>query len=410
MAATSTLRHGLTVTEVAHIAGIGRAEWDSLASGASFYSSHAWLAYVEHHGDCDPRYLLVHHGHRLVGALPAYRFHDDMPSFYSPELLAPGTERIRPVLLGGTRLGYVTEFLLHPELDHTLRSGVVRLVLDRLRDEPTGLAAMLYLTDDALDLARPHLSTKDHILTLDARARLPVDPTGLAGYSAGGSRKRRARAHNEMQRFRDTGCRVEVLRLSDCHQHLGQLAAQVLRRYGHDITAATVSDRVAAQVPALDGVCRVLVARQGERIVGFTQFFGWNGTLYARLHGVDDALARTASLYFNLTYYHAIEYAAANGYTTIDLGCDSYEAKVLRGAHLEPLWGLILRPGWDRSTTDRLAARSRSTLDSLAAWDPAVRTPTAQRAIRQTAWVRCSAAGAVTSTDSRQHSSVASSS
>lgn len=83
---------------------------------------------------------------------------------------------------------------------------------------------------------------------------------------------------------------------------------------------------------------------------------------------MDDAVARTASLYFNLTYYHAIEYAAANGYTTIGLGCDSYEAKVLRGAHLEPLWGLMLRPGWEQSTVDQLRHRSLSRLDTP--WPP----------------------------------------
>lgn len=376
---TTTLTHRLVVTEVDRIADIGRTDWDGLTTELSLYSSYLWLDYVERYGDCAPRYLLVHDGDRLVGALPTYEFTDTMPHFYRPETLIPEVGSIRPVLLGGTRLGYTSEFLLDPTLDDAIRSTVVGLLLDRLRAMPAGLTALLYLTDSALELALPLLAGTDLVFALDARARLLVDQSGLDGYRSVSGPNVRGRMRKEMRRFSDAGCRVEVLRLSECHQHLGSLAAQVLQRYGQDITAETISDRLETQVATLDDLCHVIVARQGQRIVGFTQFFAWNGVLYGRMHGVDDSMARTAALYYNLTYYHAIKFAAANGYQALDLGCDSYEAKVRRGAYLEPLWGLLLQPSLTRSTIDLLRTRSHAKLNDLTAWDPGVRTPTAQR-------------------------------
>ncbi len=367
--------HPITVTEVDRIGDIDPAAvWNRLARRASLYSAHSWLAYVEQYGDCAARYLLVRDAGGVIGALPTYRFHGDIPPFYDPAHLLPGAGSGRPVLIGGTRQGYATEFLLDPDLDPATRAAALRAVLDRLRAEPAAVTALLYLPGDALSQVRPYLSAQDRIFLLDARARLAVEPEGLAGYRRMISDNTRARMRKEMRRFADAGCRAEVRRLSDCHDRLGALSAQVQRRYGHLVTAEAEAGRFAAQARTLDDMCHLMVAWQGDRLVGFTQFFGWNGTLYGRLHGVDDSMARSAALYYNLTYYRAVEFAAERGYTTIDLGCDSYEAKVRRGARLDLLWGLALSPGWSAEVDALVARAGRARLDELAGWDPGVRT------------------------------------
>jgi hypothetical protein len=371
----------LTITGVDRIAEVDPVAWNRLAGRASLYSAHAWLAYVEDYGDCAARYLLVWQDDSLIAALPTYRFEGSIPRFYDPEVLLPGIcgrTAVRPVLVGGTRQGYATEFLLDPELAAPARGAAVHALLDALRAEPAALTVLLYLPEEALRTVRPELSDEDAVFLLDARARLDLPPGGLAGYRDTASANARDRMRKEMRRFADAGCRAEVLRLSECHASLGELSAQVLRRYGHPITAQAEAARFAVQArTTLDDLCHVVLARQGERVVGFTQFFGWNRVLFGRLHGLDDTMARSAALYYNLTYYRAIELAADLGYATIDLGCDSYEAKVRRGARLDLLWGVALAPGWGPRTRAAIADGGRTRLAEFAGWDPSARTPLA---------------------------------
>lgn len=373
--AAPTGTDAMTLTEADRIADIDPVDWDRLASCASLYSAHAWLAYVEQYGDCTPRYLVAQVDGRPVAALPTYRFAKAVPRFYDPEFLVPGEAVGRPILLGGTRQGYVTDFLVDPAVSEAVRHDALRALLDRLRAEPAVLTALLYLPEDALTAISPHLSEKDEVFLLDARARLRVPEDGLAGYRAAVSKNTKARMRKEMRRFADMGCTAEVCHLSACHESLGELSAQVLQRYGHSMTAEAEGERFAAQARELDDICHVILARQGSEVVGFTQFFAWGDVLYGRLHGLDDTMAKSAALYYNLTYYRALEFAAEHGFTTIDLGCDSYEAKVRRGAWLDLLWGVALGPGWSEATRASLADAGRARLAEFAAWDPGVCIP-----------------------------------
>jgi hypothetical protein len=279
--------------------------------------------------------------------------------------------------VGGTRQGYATEFLIDPDAGAPERYAALGALLDRLRAEPAALTALLYLPEDSLTTIRPHLSEEDCVFLLDARARLRVPEDGLAGYREAVSNNTKARMRKEMRRFADAGCTAEVCRLSACHQSLGELSARVLQRYGHAMTAEAEGERFAAQARDLDDICHIVLARQEGRVVGFTQFFEWGEVLYGRLHGLDDTMARSAALYYNLTYYRALEFAAEHGFTTIDLGCDSYEAKVRRGARLDLLWGVALRPGWPAGIRASLADAGRARLAEFATWDSGARTPVA---------------------------------
>lgn len=378
---TRTLR----VTETESITTVDRRVWDLLARGSSFYSSHAWLRYTEQYPDCTCRYLLVHAGDVPVAALPTFRFTDSVPGFYDPDRLfgTAGDGARRPLQLGGTRQGYASEILLRPGLSPRTADAATRLLLGQLRSmsEDAAQSAVLYLTDSAVELLMPHLAADDRLVMIDARARIPVGPGGIADYGTLFSAHRFRRIRKEMRQFAASGCRFDVLPLSECHTDLGPLAAQVLQRYGHASTSEAEAGRFAAQAEQLDDVCRVFVAKHGDRIVGFTQFFLWDGALYGRVHGLDDSMAREAALYYNLTYYQAIEHAARNGLRTIDLGCDSYETKARRGATLEPLWGLVLDAGWTSSTLRRIRREETDRLAGLAGWDPRLETETARRVL-----------------------------
>ncbi|MFJ9577555.1 GNAT family N-acetyltransferase [Streptomyces sp. NPDC101191] len=373
------------IVERSTVADVDRAEWDRLAAGSSLYSGHRWLAYLEQYRDCVPRYLLARRAGRTVGALPLYEFPGDVPKFYDPAQLLPVPQTTgataRPYVLGGTRAGYTTELLLDPGASEEEARGAARALLDRVRElrREGGLAALLYLTDETAALLLPELGPEDRLMLIDSRARIDVDADGLDGLRGRVGRKTRARIRNEMRNFEEASCVREVLPLSACHKELGPLAAQVLQRYGYPTSAEEEAARFASQAEQLDDLTQVVLARKDGRVVGFTLFFVENGTMYGRVHGLDDELARSASLYFNLTYYHAIEHAAGAGVTTLDLGCDSHETKVLRGAELQPLWGLFLDLPLDAAGRAELRARHEERIGTFAAWDPRIRTAVADR-------------------------------
>lgn len=84
--------------------------------------------------------------------------------------------------------------------------------------------------------------------------------------------------------------------------------------------------------------------REG-RLIGFSLFYEHGNELYGRVIGLDHArLEREASVYFTLAFYAPIRYAYARGLRRIRCGPGSYEAKLLRGARLEPRWSCTLLP------------------------------------------------------------------
>ncbi|WP_374774489.1 GNAT family N-acetyltransferase [Streptomyces sp. NBC_01310] len=373
------------LTELVSIRDTGAAEWDALAGDAALYSSHLWLKYGEELADCDHRHLVASAGGRPVAALPTHRFTGTVPHFYDPSVLFPGAAEPaspeRPLLLAGTRLGYTSEVLVAPGTPEPLAGSALRALLERLRALASGsggLAAALYLTDASVERLLPLLGPADQLVMMDAGAVLDIDPDGLEGYRKRFTARQFKSRRLEMRRYDEAGCRTEVRRLSECHQEMGPLSAQVLRRYGHPVTDEGESERFALQAGLFDEDCRILAAYQGERMVGFTQFFFWGGTMYARSHGLDDSIGREAKLYFNLTYYKAVEYAAAHGYRSLDLSCDAFEAKVTRGARLEPLWGLVLDAPWEGKVLDAVREAEAARRAEFASFDPGIETRVAQ--------------------------------
>ncbi|MBX7464501.1 GNAT family N-acetyltransferase [Streptomyces sp. MAG02] len=375
----------ISIGESASVNEVEPAAWDALAGDASLYSSHTWLRYGEELRDSVPGHLVASSGGRRLAALPVHRFTAKVPHFYDPAVLFPGvaepTGADRPLLLGGTRLGYTSEALVAPGTPAPLARAALRALLGRLRERREadgGLAAMLYVTDESVAQLLPVLDPGDRLVLLDATAVIPVDPTGLDGYRERLSSRRFAAVRKEIRRFEEAGCRAEVRLLSECHEDLGPLSAQVLRRYGHDVTDEGESERFTAQVDLFDDNCRILAAYRDDRMVGFTQFFFWGDVMYGRSHGVDDSMARAASVYFNLTYYQAVRYAAEHGYRHLDMSCDSLDAKVARGGRLKPLWALVLDAPWSGPMLDRVRAEEKERREAFAAIDPGVESPVVQ--------------------------------
>lgn len=332
--------------------------------------------------NCPARYALIRRGRELVAALPSYLFHADIPPFYDPRGLLGATrtaERDRPVLLGGTREGYRSELLTSDALSGGERRTVVSLLLADLRcrgAKADALTAILYAPDHTVELLAPCLRETDRLFVLDAEAVISVPVGGLPAYLDRMPSHRRNTIRREMKRFAASDCRLETGQLADCLADIGRLSVQLLGKYGRIANPDEEARRFERQAAFTNELSRVFLAYRADSMVGFAHFIEWRDTVYARSLGFDYDVSRQAALYFNLAYYSAIRYAAAANIRFVNLGCDSFEAKVARGARLYPLWGILL--DIDRAGLDHVdfTAFHRARLSQLSGFDARVVTET----------------------------------
>ncbi|MBM7774413.1 hypothetical protein JOD54_004617 [Actinokineospora baliensis] len=365
------------LTSVTSISALGQAVWDRLAAGCSVYSCYPWLRYVETHSDAEVAYLVVALDGRPVAALPLYTFLGDAPRYYDPAVLFDLPRR-RPLVVGGTREGYVSEILVDDDLSPADRRAAAGLLLSEVRDRAAasgGAGVVLYLPDHTVDLVSPLVGADDRLFVVDADAVIAVPPGGIDEHlDSLPARQRQFR--REMRRFERSGCSVRVSRLGDCYTELGGLSAQLLGKYGRVVDPVAEVHRFGRQAAETSGISTVFSAHLESTMVGFGHFIRWGDTFYARSAGFDYSVAREASLYFNLLYYQAIQYASEHGIRWINYGCDAFDAKTARGARLRPLWALLL------NTADHPLAHidpdheGGARLADFEKFDPAVRTPT----------------------------------
>jgi uncharacterized protein len=361
--------------------------WSDISGRCSVYSCGPWLRHIEKRRDVPVRYLWAAVDGTVEAGLPTYLFTGQISNpFYDPEILfgemATGPLRLRPFLLGGGREGYLGEVAISRKYpDPRSRQLLAGALLGELRQQARlrgALAGILYLTDETVELLAASLRPQDRLLVLDAEAVLDVPRGGCAEYLDGLSSKKRISVRREIRRLRDMGFSTQVESLGACYPELGSLSADFLDRHGRHGTAAEEVARYKRQFEDFGDLSRVFTARKDGELAGFVEFFEWNGVLYGRTLGFTGAAGRDGSLYFNLAYYSAIEYAAQNGLSEISYGCGSFEVKVRRGARLRPLWCLLL----DAEHLDELIdfqAEEERRLAEYRRWDPSVVSPTVQR-------------------------------
>lgn len=352
--------------EIVALDAIDEQTWDRLVR--SFYSSHRWLQFSSTHGDAGVSVAVARDGGRVVGALPIHHFRGDLPGHYDPERLFDlGREGCEVVILG-TRQGYESEVPMGvPEAE---RAELLAELIMAARSESLRIAGvepwLMYAPHEVAEEVLGAVSDSEAAL-IDARVILRGVSGGLEQFRAALSDNASARVRKERGKFDRANLVLGRERLSDCHPELGALSSAVLQRYGQQISAADEEARFARQAATLDDRCIVFTARESTgRLVGFTQFFRWRDRLIGRVHGLDDDVARAAALYYNLTYYAPLEAAPELGIDSIDLGCDSFEAKVRRGGRVAPLYAVSF--GASPAVRNALSERAQRTSNDLKPW------------------------------------------
>ena len=165
---------------------------------------------------------------------------------------------------------------------------------------------------------------------------------------------RRTVARRELRRFREAGLTMSTGRLSESMSFLPGLVAKVAARHGGPVDPERLRPVLLAQAAYLDEVSVVAVA-SGEATgpVACSLSYVHRDTLHVRMVGLDYEAARTGDAYFVTTYYETIRQAYRLGLGAVDFGVAPYRPKVLRGARLMPLYG-VLR---DRSRASGPAVR-----------------------------------------------------
>ena len=362
-------RGRLRVVLADSLGAIDRASFEELSAGRSLMVSWPYLLAVEEDPSLDARYLLAVEGDsRLVGVLPCYLW-DGHPvpamDTYDPAEMGGGWllggrsrgAEWRPTLFIGTRSGYVNEWLAHPREGDTAAS-VLRPMLQaavRLaRHHGCASWAAMWLTSKAASQLTEALGPTAHLMLGAGSASLDAGFPDFETYLASLSFSRRHAVRRERARFAASGLRVTEARLSECCEDLARLAAPLQARYGHRHSALELEEEFSCQARQLDHCSWVLICRRGERPVGFTLFYRWGDTLYGRAAGFDYQEVAGTAAYFNLAFYLPLEHAIRTGARELHLGLASWQAKVVRGARLEPSWLWITPPRRWRSSWPEL--------------------------------------------------------
>jgi uncharacterized protein len=351
-------------------------DWNRLGGGCAFHLSHEWLSAIEllAGGRYEPRYFVVHDSSgTLVAAAPAYTVENPSHyALYNPyDLLDPSGSALRreslfPALLCGSASGYEGGVLVDPGLAERDRDRALSVLVAAIEDhaERQGIrtVAFAYLPAAAVGRLARVLEGGYVRLLAGADCRLAVAGATFDDYVAGLGRSRRSSVRREVARFERSGLRVRVGRLSECPADLPAMIANVQRRYGHRADAGRFSANIDAYTRCLDRHSRVFLAERGDVPVGFTLYFEWHGTYHGRLAGFAYEHLDREGCYFNLAYYYPLRAAMDEGVSEIDLGVESYEAKLSRGCDAYPLRWFVKVAGVDRADVHQLAqARSAET-------------------------------------------------
>lgn len=341
----------LSLTTEETVEAVGAAAWDDLAAGRGLYLAYAWMLAAEWQTSAETCYAVARDSAgRLRGVCPIYVSREGGSSLYNSfdRFLRPAgipeDERAAwfPATTVGSRAGYSTEFLVDDAPDRAaVLAALLAAAVDEARAREARTVELLYLRDTALADLGALLDPRHPVFLAGADSVIRVEWDSVEEYVLAQPRRRRPSIRRELREFEGAGYTVKLRALGAVVDEAAELLARLQQRHGHSDTVDDMRRYLASQAEALDRASHVLALERGGRLLGFALFYGVDGVLYGRAAGFDYASLEGRFEYFNLTIYLAIRYAIEHGFRELRLGPGSYEAKALRGAQLEPLWGVV---------------------------------------------------------------------
>jgi uncharacterized protein len=339
-----------------------RAGWDRTAD---MYASYGWLSAIARQDRCV--YVIVRDkgSGEMRCALPVYILTDqrdrgsyDLRIMLAGVITEQNREKAFPMVIVGSRSGYYNTLPVSGSADEATAAEAMGLALAGAAQVAASERAqsfiLPYLTATAIDRVLKSGSWPIPPVFTAAYATLPIDFPDVTGYLARFPKKRRRNVRNELtwaERL-EPGDSLSVEPLSECAGEVAPLIANVQGRHGHGDTATEITGRLNTLAKFWGANAMAFTYRQSGVLAAAATVIRHSGGLYTRAAGLDyERIAKTPA-YFTVTFYQPLALALRTGIGKLYWGTSAYRPKILRGAVLEPLWGLYsfrdagcLRPG-----------------------------------------------------------------
>jgi uncharacterized protein len=342
---------GIRTEVAASLDQFSQQEWDGLLPGSAFYGSYSWQRAVRRHEAFSVRYVAARdESGQLLAALPLYTAATaPRERQFDPATIfgTAGDGDFYPAAVVGVRAGYSTHFPFRPEPGTRPDGATMAALLERCQQEARGAAArglsLLYLPQDVLARVTGVLQGAARVIPAGADAVLRVNWRSFDEYQDGWPRNRRRGIARDIAAFRDSGCVLSRGRFADHYGEMAPLLASLQARYGALDSVPIIHQRLAEQAQILDDHAVCFFCWKRSAMVAFALFYEWESELYARVVGFDyEALPEDSRAYFSILFYEPIRFAIANKFRAIHYGRGTTEAKVRRGAILEPRWSVYI--------------------------------------------------------------------
>jgi hypothetical protein len=328
------------------IEGIPHLPGTPLSGLAGVYQSRGWLTAMERMTPGQTHYVVAREGGRVTGVLPVYLLDPAAAGRYHPRAAFGRAGEVRgPIAVLGGRAGYTGGWMVEGE--PAAWPGVVAALLtsaEKLaRELGAELIMLAYLTEpDAALLAGTGLVRPEEVIAHSALAVIDLPGKDFSDYLAGLSARRRSTVRRDLARFAASSLSIGTSRLSGALDYAPRLLASVAARHGEIPDVDRMRRALVEQAAGLDEISTVVSARlPGGEPVAYSLSYAYGDALFVRLTGLDHARAESAAAYFATTYYEPIRLAYRLGLSRVHVGIGSYRPKVLRGAALVPLYGIL---------------------------------------------------------------------
>lgn len=364
---------GFRLTTLEAIDALPASEYASLDRPAGLYQSRGWLEVSEEMASGPVRYVVARDSSgRLMGLLPLYlspggergTYYDPAESLAQDPPLLP--EAAHPLALLGARAGYLSGWLVPGGQGPAGTARLVGLLFKEGCRVAFSLGARLVSMQflprsQARLLVASGAAGAQELVPQRPAARIPVPPGGFESYLAGLPAARRSTVRRDLLRYARSSCVTARLRLSEALDFAAELMGRVQDRHGRPVEASLLRRMLATQARSLDPASLVVASYLGARPIACSLSYLDGDTLYLRAAGLDHEAAEATGAYFATTFYEPIRYAGERGASWVHLGIGSLRPKVLRGARLEPLFGVFRRhdgAGITEADRDRSARRT----------------------------------------------------
>ncbi|MGW6331303.1 peptidogalycan biosysnthesis protein [Nocardia rhamnosiphila] len=332
-------------TAVEAVRSVAATEWDSLVAPGDLFCGHAWLRHLDE-AVSPHSAVVVRRAGVLTAALPLWdASHADGSLFLLPALFPHVPELGRAELLWAgarraVRNGVVSE--TGPSRSATLRHLLAAAVEHARERRRAGVIVPYLPVDTARELAGAHPRASLLLHSAEATVRIPQDPAlDHRPPTSGHNRKRRRR---ELRDFTATGHTLEWTGLTaEIADRVAPLIANTRAAHGSAGGVAWMRRVFDAQRRVgLDAAAATLLCRREGTLVAAAVCYRHGSSLHGRYFGAAESAGRAGAAYFVTTCHAPVAYARAQGLRRVHLSTSSLEAKVRRGATVDPLAAVVL--------------------------------------------------------------------